>query len=119
MAKQKITPGQILYGRIKYRQGGTTGDGSWATPGTSNTDVSGKNTFEQVGVIQTSASVDVTVTFPETFSQIPIVTATANSSNNASTFVTIQSLTVSGMTVRAYTGSTRAQESVAWRAVGQ
>lgn len=64
---------QMFNGFVKNRQGGTTGDASWVSAGTSNTDTSAKDVFIQVGTVQSSAGGAVTVTYPTAFTQAPVV----------------------------------------------
>jgi hypothetical protein len=119
MAKQKITPAQMLNGLVKQRQGGTTGDATWQTPGTSNTDVSTKNVFIQVGSIVASATsgVDVQINFPVSFTQIPIVISGTASANSSNQYATVNTITTTGFRIRQLTGTSA--ETLNWIAIGQ
>lgn len=117
---QKVNRGQLTSGLISNRQGGTSGDGSWLSPGTSNTDTSSKQTIVQAGSILSTAA-DFSVTFPNSFSQIPIVicqVASASSYNGTVRAVTVNQ---NGFTGRFMDTSwtIRAGETINWIAVGQ
>jgi hypothetical protein len=103
----------------KWRQGGASGNASWATQGSTNTDISAKKVFVQAGSLVMSAGGDVTVTFPVPFEQVPLVLGAANTAVGASTFAVIISVSTTQFTARLYTGSARAAEHLAWLEIGQ
>src|SRR5688500_4153698 len=70
LTNNTISPAKLLYGLVRRRQGSTTGDNSWVTAGTNNTDTSAKAVFEQVGSA-VGTTVDANVTFDVPFNQTP------------------------------------------------
>lgn len=122
----KVTPAQLIYGLVRNRQGGTTGANSWRTSGTSNTDVSAKGVFIQVGTIGTSTGGDTTVTFPTAYTQVPIVLATVTG-NNAGTggvtqnaFAIVNTISTTTFTMRTInTSASASDQSVSWIAIGE
>lgn len=110
---------QHLYGLIRNRQGGTTGDATWATTGTSNTATDAKDLFMQAGATVGNAGSDVTVTFPSAFNQVPLVfLASGVTSANANPI--LASVSASQFTFRAIdSGGTQRAENVFWLAIGQ
>jgi H-type lectin domain. len=112
-----VTAAKMVNGMVRSRQGGTSGDDSWATGGTSNTDTSTKNALIQVGAALTSGNQSTTVTFPTAFSQVPTVIATPQgSAGNTSTFYVV-SITTTGFAFVAGTPANVATFN--WIAVGQ
>lgn len=119
MGRTKLTPAQLLYGIVRSRQGGTSGDNDWSQPGTTNTDTSAKQSFIQVGTATTSSSARITITFPTAFNQVPVVFAMGLSQT---TFYTPIAETVSTttFTLDAFnTSNARVAASVMWIAIGQ
>lgn len=116
-----VTAAKMLYGMVRQRQGGATGDASWDTEGTSSTDTSAKNVFIQVGSIVGTAGADKTVTFPVAYNQVPLVFATSSS---ASGFNTGRPIIVTKTTTNFVfrnldeTNTIRA-ENISWIAIGQ
>lgn len=119
IADGAVTAAKMVNGMVKNRQGGTTGDASWLTNGTSNTDTSAKNAFFQAGSLASSATsgADVTVTFPVAYNQAPLVFLTVGSSTGSNQYATANSITTTGFKFRQVTGTTT--ETVMWLAIGQ
>lgn len=112
-----LTDIETATARVTNRQGGTTGDAAWNTAGTSNTDVSAKSVFKQVGVITTSAGAGVVVTFPVAFNQKPIVVASALVSIG---IIGIDSISATTFTISMWsTAGARIAFDAAWEATGQ
>lgn len=107
-------------GMVKNRQGGTVGDNSWATVGTSNTDTSAKDVFIQCGSVQVTSG-DTTVTFPIPFTVPPVVIATTYVPTSFNTWPEITAINASNFHVRMQDdgGVTRSNEFINWIAVGQ
>jgi hypothetical protein len=103
---------------IERRQGGTTGDNSWATPGTSNTDTTGKDLSLQTGVINSSNAGAVSVTFPVAYSEVPIVFLTSLA---AIGIANVESVSATGFTFSNYSTANVRNNNVAtsWLAIGQ
>ena len=120
IADDAVTAAKMLNGLVKHRQGGATGDASWDTQGTSNTDTSAKNVFIQVGSNVASGGVDKVVTFPVAFNQVPIVIATTSSATSRNVFTSVIATTTTTFTVRQLddTGTT-GSEDFNWVAIGQ
>ena len=120
IADDAVTAAKMLNGLVKQRQGGTTGDASWDTQGTSNTDTSAKNVFIQVGSNVANGGSDKVVTFPEAFNQVPIVIATTSSADSRNVFTSVIATTTTTFTVRQLddTGTT-GSEDFNWIAIGQ
>jgi len=114
-----VTAAKMLNGMVKHRQGGTTGDNTWVTAGTSNTDTSAKSVKIQVGSYQSSSGGDTTITFPEAFSQVPLVFGTVQGSVTGTAFLSVISASTSQFTGRTWTGSARVSEVTGWIAIGQ
>lgn len=120
MARTKLNRAQQTYGLVRHRQGGTTGDGSWYTGGTSNTDVSEKGVFIQVGSTEYDGVGGDVVTFPTAFSQIPVVVATSTTAVTANTFARISDVTTTTFTFQCITDAGSADaERICWIAIGQ
>lgn len=116
-----VTAAKMQYGMVRSRQGGTTGDATWNTPGTSNTDTSAKAVFIQVGAVTTSSSASTTVTFPIAFTQVPTVIAQDNPHGvqvNSFTIIDAISTTTVGLSAIT-TGGVRTATDVNWIAIGQ
>lgn len=118
MAKQKINTAQLLDGKIYRRQGGSST--AWNTRGTTNYDVSASSVKVQVGSILVT-SVDMVVTFPVAFSQVPLVFATTNGAGSANTYAIVNGSSTSGFNIRTINdaGSGITSEGVAWMAIGE
>lgn len=113
-----VTAAKMKYGMIRARRGGTTGDNSWGTGGTSNTDTSAKDAFEQVGaVVGAGSGVDVAVTFPVAFTVVPVVFTTPQTANAANVTVAVNTVTTTSCNIRQIGGT--GVETIGWRAVGQ
>lgn len=114
-----LTATQMQFGMVYRRQGGTTGVGSWASSGTSNTDTSTTGAFFQFGANTTSATsgTDTTVTFPVAFNQTPLVWVTIISANTSNEYATVNTITTTTFKQRQLTGTSA--EGLAWGAVGQ
>lgn len=114
-----VTAAGMQYGMIRNRQGGTTGDNTWITKGTSNTDTSAKTVFYQVGASALSTSgTDVTVTFPTAYTQAPLVFATVITASGANVYCTINTITTTTFKIRAVSADGSA-ETASWLAIGQ
>lgn len=113
-------PASVIGGLVVQRQGGTTGAAnSWLTPGTSNTSLSSTAVTIQVGSIQLSGTsgTDVTVTFPQSFTQVPIVVATVASANSVNESAAVNTITASSFKARCIvTGGSG--ETCTWIAIG-
>lgn len=122
--------GAALLALVKQRQGGTTGDASWQTAGTSNTDTSSKAVKIQTGVITTTGTTTnltngwystgtQAVTFPEAFTHTPIVFVTSVS-DHAVASVAGTGATTTGFSCRGWTPtSVAATVTIQWIAIGQ
>jgi len=120
IANDAVTAAKMIYGTVRNRQGGTTGDDSWTTPGTSNTDTTAKNIFSQVGCVNSSASAGVTVTFPIAFSQKPVVFLTALTNDTGNVYGIAISTTTTNFSLTAIdAGNNRRAETFNWLAIGQ
>lgn len=114
-----IKNSKLFYGMIRNRQGGTTGDASWLTTGTSNTATDAKDTYIQCGSIVGSAGADVTVTFPSAYSQVPIVLGSNLVTTSNSTFVVVSVSTTTFVFRMIDTGGTQRADNAGWIAIGQ
>ena len=106
---------------VQARQGSTTGSASWATAGTSNSSLTSTTVNIQVGSVTTSASGVVTVTFPNAFTQIPLVFVSVQAASNGF-WAEIDSGTLSTTQFGATcwsTTSTLVAKTVYWLAIGQ
>lgn len=122
IAAGAVTAAKMQYGLVRHRQGGTTGDGSWATAGTSNTDTSAKSVFMQTGTVTTNSGSDLTVTFPTAFSQKPqvFVNIAGDTTISANGYAEIVSRSTTTTVIRAFnTAGAQIAESVNWLAIGQ
>ena len=106
---------------VQARQGGTTGSASWATAGTSNSSLTSTTVNIQVGSVTSSASGVVTVTFPNAFTQIPLIFVSVQAASNGF-WAEIDSGTLSttqfGVTCWSTTSNLVAK-TVYWLAIGQ
>lgn len=116
-----VTTTMLQDGLIAQRQGGTTGNNSWYSSGSSNTATDAKRVIIQVGVILADTD-NKTITFPTPFAQVPIVFASVVSANATNAFVN-QPVppTTTQATFRCINdaGGLVTTEAVAWMAVGQ
>lgn len=102
------------------RQGGTTGDDTWYTGGTSNTDISGKNIVMQVGSFEFDGTGTDVITFPVAYAQVPIVVATSTTGATTNTFARISAITTTTFSFQCITDAGSADaERICWIAVGQ
>ncbi len=116
-----VTASKMLYGMVRARQGGTTGDGNWTTSGTSNTDTTAKDVFIQCGSLAVNAN-PATLTFPVAFNQIPIVLASVSSASGFNVYVvqpSSPSTTQAFFRTQTDTGANATSETVSWIAIGQ
>jgi hypothetical protein len=115
-----VKAAEMFYGMVRGRQGGTTGDNTWASSGTSNTDTSAKSAWWQVGAVLVDAN-PKTVTFPNAYNQTPIVLATTATASVNRVFPIILSVGTTNFTCRTDSdaGSTVLTEGIFWLAVGQ
>lgn len=119
LANASVTAAKMINGMVLNRQGGTTGDNTWITKGTSNTNTSAKNVFFQAGAVGLSTSgTDITVTFPTAFNQAPLVFVTTITSNSANVTTIANSITTTTFKVRAI-GADGSNETASWLAIGQ
>jgi fibronectin-binding autotransporter adhesin len=115
-----ITAAKMLYGMVRQRQGGTTGNASWLTGGTSNTDVSATDVFIQVGSTGVVNST-LAITFPVAYNFAPIVMITTNTTTTVNAWPTARSVTTTGFTLAlaSASGTGATTESASWIAIGQ
>jgi hypothetical protein len=117
-----ITAAKMQFGMVANRQGGATGDATYQTAGTSNTDTSAKAIFTQIGV-GNIAGAETTVTFPTAFNQIPLVVGAPNTAGTQNTSFRARSVSTTGFIASLVvdgTASTQAtSENFAWIAIGQ
>ena len=115
-----VTSAKMLHGMIRGRQGGATGDASWGSTGTSNTDTSAKDVFVQVGSVAVTAN-PTTVTFPNAFSQTPVVFVSTASANSHQSYAicTTKNTTTADFRVVNDAGTAVFTEAVNWIAIGQ
>lgn len=120
VADDAVTAAKLEFGLIRQRQGGTTGDDSWATSGTTNTDTSAKSVFIQAGVIDVNAN-PKTVTFPVAFGQAPTVQLTSQAVSVKCFPVLSSTPTTTTFAVQmvADDGTVKTTEKVHWLAIGQ
>jgi len=118
---QGFALGQFLNGLVKHRQGGTSGDGAWNTNGTNNTNVSPKNVKIQVGTCTSGAGGVGSVTFPEAFTQAPIVIAMVISGSNGFWCQLDSAASTTGFTITCWSSTTglTANKVISWIAIGQ
>lgn len=117
IANTTIPDIKLLNGKVKHRQGGSSS--SWSTVGATNYDTSAENVKIQVGSVYNNASVK-TITFPEAFTQPPIVLAQVSSVSVNACFVVVVSVTAINFTTQVYTdaGATNNAQDVRWIAIG-
>lgn len=119
IAADAVTATEMLYGMLRGRRGGTTGDSTYITAGTSNTDTSAKNVFFQAGAVALSTvGTDVAVTFPNAYAVAPLVICSTITAGAANVGCTVNSITTTGFNIRAYDGN-GSSETAAWFAIGQ
>lgn len=122
VANNTISPAALLNGLVAQRQGGTTGNTSWQTSGTSNTNTSTVNAFIQVGV-GNIAGAETIVTFPVAFNQTPIVLGAPNTATGFNTSFRARNVTTTGFTAilieTTTSGTPPPDENFGWMAVGQ
>lgn len=116
----KVTAAMMKYGRVTQRQGGTSGDASWITGGTTNTDTSGKDIMIQVGATGVINST-LAITFPTPYNYAPIVFCCAASANSVNAWCEARSVTTTGFTLgmAQAAGQSSTTESAFWIAIGQ
>lgn len=105
---------------VTWRQGGTTGNATWQTPGSSSTDLSQKAVVVQVGVAQlaNTAGTDITITYPQPFAYPPIVIAMIQTANGVNEYTGINSVGATTFKARCTTTG-GSGENVGWMAIGQ
>lgn len=116
-----LTRASLQHGLVRQRQGGASGDASWATAGTTNVDTSAKQVFIQCGAIAVSAN-PTTVTFPVAFTYAPLVIVSLASATSANAFVvqtTAATTTQASFRCVNDSGSAVTTETVNWIAIGQ
>ena len=106
---------------VKQRQGGTTGDNSWYSQGTSNTDTSAKDVFIQVGSVVSTSGANKIITFATAYNQTPIVVASTTSASTTNAWPVITDITTTTFTFRMQNdaGSSSNTEIACWIAIGQ
>ena len=107
----------LLNGKVKHRQGGSPSN--WTTVGATNYNTSAENVKIQVGSVYNNAS-PKTITFPEAFTQPPIVLAQVASVNVNACFVVALSATATNFACQVYTnaGAANNAQDVRWIAIG-
>ena len=117
IANTTIPDIKLLNGKVKHRQGGSPSN--WSTVGTTNYNTSAENVKIQVGSVYNNASVK-TITFPEAFTQPPIVLAQVASVNVNACFVVALSATATNFACQVYTnaGAANNAQDVRWIAIG-
>lgn len=117
IANTTIPDIKLLNGKVKHRQGGSPSN--WTTVGTTNYNTSAENVKIQVGSVYNNAS-PKTITFPEAFTQPPIVLAQVASVNVNACFVVAVSITTTNFACQVYTdaGATNSAQDVRWIAIG-
>lgn len=123
IADDAVTAAKMQYGMIRGRQGSTTGDNSWQTGGTNDTDTSAKSAFIQTGSIALSGvatGTDVTITFPNAFTQVPLVLVSGTTQNSVNPQWLANTVTTTTFKIRiVFTGGGSASETANWIAIGQ
>lgn len=110
---------QMFKGMVYRRQGGTTGDATYVTKGTSNTDTSAKDIFLQIGAVGLSTvGTDVAVTFPVAYNFAPNVIAGVASATSANVACAVKDVTTTGFNIRSTSGD-GSSETANWQAYGQ
>lgn len=108
---------QVL--RLTSRQGGTTGNATWQTAGTSNTDISALSVFAQFGCLTSSAAGGSTITFPVSFNQIPLIWCTVDSGSNGF-WAQHEQVTATNFVMTCWSATgTLVAKNVNWLAIGQ
>ena len=115
-----VRSSSLYYGLIRNRQGGSTGDATWASSGTSNTATDAKDVFVQAGSIAVAAN-PTTVTFPTAFNQVPLVIAGTGSANSANVMTIVLTVSATQFTCRQVNdgGTATTTEIAYWAALGQ
>ncbi len=122
LGNQTVTGVMMVKGIVYRRQGGVSGDGSWATPGTLNTDVSSKNVVRQAGSVASSSAGEINVVFPVAFLETPNVQATLSSegSSQGAFMVDAYAISTTGFFFSVWdVSSARATKNIQWVAEGQ
>lgn len=115
-----ITAAKMLYGVVRNRQGGNSGDATWATSGTTNVDTSAKDVFVQAGTNVSTNAGSKSVTFPTAFNYAPVVFL--QNVTNSAHFCTIDSTpTTTGFAFECWNTANALvnSEVVFWVAIGQ
>ena len=117
IANTTIPDIKLLNGKVKHRQGGSPSN--WTTVGATNYDTSAENVKIQVGSVYNNAS-PKTITFPETFTNPPVVMATVSSINSAACFVIVMGITATSFNSHVYdsSGYPNSAQDVRWIAIG-
>lgn len=113
-----IPDSKLLHGKVARRQGGSATD--WSANGTTTYDTSAVNVIMQVGVIRTSTSADLPVTFPVAFSQPPVVVfGTKLVATSSFPRISAAGVSATGFSVSLVkTDNARAADDLNWIAVG-
>jgi hypothetical protein len=119
LAAKSITNGYLANGLVANRQGGTTGAASWATAGTSNTDVSATAVMLQTGSVLANGS--TTVTFPTAYNQVPLVFVSIITATSVNAWARVAGISATNFVVEGFTNTSTASttENVSWLAIGQ
>jgi len=114
---QKINSSQLLNGIVKKRQGSSATD--WSAAGTTSYDVSSSPVKIQVGRVQITAD-PFTITFPETFTNPPILVGNQMGNISANGFLRVNSTTASAASVSFIndSGTAITTQYVSWIAIG-
>lgn len=120
LANDSVTAAKMQYGMVRQRQGGTTGDLSWATTGTTNTDTSAKGAFMQAGSVTSSGGGAQSVTFPTPFTHAPLVFLSVQAGSNGF-FAQVDTVpTTTGFSLTCWSStSALVSKTVYWLAIGQ
>lgn len=113
-----VADSKLVYGKVRSRRGGSATD--WTSPGTNNYSYDAVNTFIQCGAVTSGADgADVAVTFPNAYSQKPLVIASITDIVNSNAYVCVDVVTTTGFNVRNLTGGAAGGNVIGWIAIGQ
>ncbi len=117
MTATKVTPAELAGIPVKKRQGGNSTNPS--SVGTTNYDTSLETWKIQTGVITVTAD-GMTITFPEAFSQSPIMFGNQFGNVSANCYVRWNSstTTTASVTIVNPAGSAITGQQISWMAVG-
>jgi len=115
MAKQRLNARQV--NQVVARQGGNATN--WSTGGTTNYDTATTPNKVQVGVVIVTAD-GMTITFPEPFSQPPVMSGNQFGNVSANCYVRFNNSTTTTASVTTINpaGSAITGQQISWIAVG-